>query len=257
MPGVRRSIERGVARLALSRPPHNSISGALLRELRAALQSCCRDEAVRAIVLSGEGPDFSLGIDVGELADVPSAEEGERLSQEAQKLTRALLACPLPVIAAMHGRCLGAGAELALACHLRFAAEDLRFGQPEIKLSVIPGMGGTQLLPRVVGSGAALELLLSGDPVDSAHALRIGLVQRVMPAEALLPFCLGLGRRLARHSKPAVAGMLEAVQQGLQLSLADGLQLEARIFGQRMASEDHQEACRAFLERRPPELKDR
>jgi enoyl-CoA hydratase/carnithine racemase len=241
---IRVEREGAAALVTITHPPVNAISRAVAVALLEALTAAEADPACRALVLTGDGDrHFSAGADLTEFpADVTASVE----------VTRRLEASRLPVVAAVNGFALGGGCEFALACDLRICSANARFGQPEIKLGLIPGWGGTQRLPRLVGRGRALEMLLTGDQVDSARALAWGLVTRVVPPADLRQEALVLAGLLAERPPLAVAAIKRAVHRGLDGPLEDGLRREREEFDRVLGSEDAREGLSAFLEKRPP-----
>ncbi|MGH2670830.1 MAG: enoyl-CoA hydratase-related protein, partial [bacterium] len=202
-------------------------------------------------ILTGAGPKaFVAGADIGDLVK-QGPFDGKARALKGQAVLRRLETCGKPVIAAINGFALGGGCELALACHLRVASENARFGQPEVKLGITPGYGGTQRLPRLVGKGVALELILTGEMIDAREAYRIGLVNKVVPAADLLPESEKLLRGILAQGPLAVRLALEAVDRGLEMTLEEGLLLEANHFGLLAATADMKEGLTAFLEKRP------
>ena len=244
-----------IAVLTLNRPKVlNALNAAMLGELDDAIQSVATDGAVGAIVLRGAGGKaFAAGADIAELAEV-DASAGERMANRAQRIFRRVETLGKPVIACIDGYALGGGCELAMACTFRLANDAARLGQPEIKLGLIPGYGGSQRLPRLVGRGAALKLLLTGTMIDAAEAFRIGLVDELVhgDSEALLARALELARAIAQMPPLSVAATIEAVDQGADKTLDEALALESRIFGRLCGTEDKREGTRAFLEKRAP-----
>jgi enoyl-CoA hydratase/carnithine racemase len=241
---IRVEREGAAALVTITHPPVNAISRAVAVALLEALTAAEADPACRALVLTGDGDrHFSAGADLTEFpADVTASVE----------VTRRLEASRLPVVAAVNGFALGGGCEIALACDLRICGANARFGQPEIKLGLIPGWGGTQRLPRLVGRGRALEMLLTGEQVDSARALAWGLVTRVVPPADLRREALVLAGLLAERPPLAVAAIKRAVHRGLDGPLEDGLRREREEFDRVLGSEDAREGLSAFLEKRPP-----
>jgi enoyl-CoA hydratase len=248
-------VERNgaVVRIVLNRPKVlNALNRALFVDLDAALGELGGDTAVRAIVLTGAGEKaFAAGADISELAQV-SAVEGQELAANGQRVFSKLENLGKPVIAAINGFALGGGCELAMACTFRIASETARLGQPEVKLGLLPGYGGSQRLPRLVGKGAALKLLLTGEMIGAAEALRIGLVDEVVPATELLPRAEALAATIAGMAPIAVTQSIAAVHAGYDLPLDEALAHEAALFGLCCATEDKAEGTRAFLEKRPP-----
>jgi len=244
---VRSEQHGAVTLVTIAHPPVNAISKAVATGILEALSRAESDEGCRAMVITGDGPRFfSAGADVTEFG-----EPMEQISR-ALEVTRRLEASRLPVIAAVNGVAFGGGCETALACDLRICSEDARFGQPEIKLGIIPGWGGTQRLPRLVGRGRALEMLLTGDPIGAARALELGLVNRVVAAERLGEEALTLARTMADRPPLAVAAIKRAVRRGLEMPLDQGLSLEGEEFAAILLTEDAREGVVAFLEKRPP-----
>jgi enoyl-CoA hydratase len=248
--------EGAVALVTLDRPQSlNALNAALLDDLRRAALDVRRDRTLRALVITGAGDKaFAAGADIRELAALSPADMyvRARLGQDVFGLLGKL---EVPVIAAVNGVALGGGCELAMACTLRVAADTARFGQPEVNLGLIPGFGGTQLLARLVGRGRALDLLLTGRTIDAQEALRLGLVDRVVPAPALLDETLGLAASLAQKPVAAVRGILAAVRGGLDSTLDSGLSIEASMFGLVSATADMREGVEAFLQKRTPVFK--
>jgi enoyl-CoA hydratase len=239
--------------VTLNRPKvMNALNRALFTDLEDAFLTLAGDSAVRAIILTGAGDKaFAAGADISELATL-SATEGQQLARRGQAVFRRIETCGKPVIAAIQGFALGGGCELAMACTIRIASDRARLGQPEVKLGLVPGYGGTQRLPRLVGKGAAYKLLLTGDMVGAEEAFRIGLVDEVVPAEALMSRAETLARAIAQQAPLALAGCLRAVDGGYDLPIEAGLELEASLFGLACATEDKVEGTRAFLEKRAP-----
>jgi enoyl-CoA hydratase len=204
------------------------------------------------VILTGAGSKaFVAGADIAELT-TQGPMDGKARAQAGQAIFRAFEHLNKPVIAAVNGFALGGGCELAMACHLRVASDTARFGQPEVKLGLLPGYGGTVRLPRIVGKGRALELLLTGAIIDAAEALRIGLVNRVVPAERLMDEAEALARSIMDQGPLAVRSVLEAVDAGYEMSQADALLLESTLFGLLSSTDDMREGTRAFLEKRKP-----
>ena len=251
-------IRDAVAVVTLNRPKVlNALNAATLKELGAAIGELSANAAVRAILLTGAGEKaFAAGADIQELAEV-SAMDGHALALCGQGLFDRIENCGKPVIACINGFALGGGCELALACTLRIASETAKFGQPEVKLGIIPGYGGSQRLPRLVGKGAALKMILTGEMIPALEALRIGLVEEVVAPDQLLTRGEHIGRTIAALAPLAVEKCLEAVHAGYDLPLRQALDLEASLFGLCCATEDKAEGTKAFLEKRAAEWKGR
>ncbi len=255
---LRYEAHESIVILTIDRPKVlNALNHATLDELESVFQKLAEDESVRCVLLTGGGEKaFVAGADIQELAEV-SAAQGKELAERGQRLFDQIENCGKPVIACVNGFALGGGCELALACTFRLASETARFGQPEVKLGLIPGYGGTQRLPRLIGKSAALKLLLTGTVVTAAEALRLGLVEEVLPAAELMPRAHELAQTIAGMAPVAVRHILAAVHEGCELSLRAGLELEASRFGICCGTEDKTEGTRAFLEKRPPVWKGR
>ena len=249
-------IEDGIALVSINRPDKlNALDEDVLDELSESFTNAYLDDGVRAIVLSGAGKkSFVAGADIEMLAE-QDVLEGRRNSLLGQDVMETIEDGPKPVIAAVNGYALGGGLELALACDLRYASTRAVFGLPEVGLGIIPGYGGTQRLPRLVGCGHALEMILSGGKIDAAEALRIGLVNRVCEPEDLVATAKKTAKKMAAQGPLAVEFAKQAVRRGMLLSLKDGLELEADLFGMISSTADMKEGMKAFLEKRKPEFR--
>jgi enoyl-CoA hydratase/carnithine racemase len=248
----------GVAVVTVNRPDKlNALNRKTVTELGAAFEALGADDAVRGIILTGSGEKaFVAGADIGELA-TQSPIDGKETSLRGQSVLDRIERLGKPVIAAVNGFALGGGCELAMACHVRVASENAKLGTPEVKLGIMCGYGGTQRLPRLVGRGRALEILLTGEMVDAQEAWRIGLVNKVVPREALLRESEALLRKMTANGPLSLRFTLEAVAAGLESPFDEAQFLEATVFGLICASEDMKEGTRAFLEKRPPQFKGR
>jgi enoyl-CoA hydratase len=244
-------VRDGVAFVTVNRPDKlNALNDEVMRELAQAAERIATEDAIKGAILTGSGPKaFVAGADIGDLAK-QGAFDGKARAQRGQAVLRRLETCGKPVIAAVNGFALGGGCELAMACHIRIASENAKFGQPEVKLGIAPGYGGTQRLPRLVGKGIALQLILTGEMIDAQEAYRIGLVNRVVPAEALLAESEKMLRGILAMGPLAVRLSMEAVDQGLEMTLDEGLLLEANHFGLLASTQDTKEGLTAFLEKR-------
>lgn len=244
-------VSDAVAVITLNRPKVlNALNAALLGELDAALDALGANDAVRTVIVTGAGEKaFAAGADIQELAGL-SGVEGQSLAERGQRIFRKLEMLGKPVIAAINGFALGGGCELAMAAAIRIAGETARLGQPEVKLGLIPGYGGSQRLPRLVGRGAALRLLLTGEMVPASEALRIGLVDEVVPASELLGRTRALASAIAAVAPIAVRQCIAAVRVGSDLPLDEALAHEAALFGVCCGTADKAEGTRAFLEKR-------
>jgi enoyl-CoA hydratase len=246
-------IREPLAIVTLNRPKVlNALNQATFTELERAFTELAASESVRAILLTGAGEKaFAAGADIQELAAI-SATEGQRLAARGQRVFELIEECGKPVIACINGFALGGGCELAMACTLRLASETAKLGQPEVKLGLLPGYGGSQRLPRLIGKGAALKMLLTGEIISSGEAFRLGLVDEVAPVGDLLKRGEELALAIAANAPLAVRQTIAAVHAGYDLPLRQALDLEASLFGVCCATEDKAEGIRAFLEKRPP-----
>jgi enoyl-CoA hydratase len=245
-------ISDRIATVTINRPDKlNALNDAMMRELSAMMDELTANRDVGAIVLTGAGRAFVAGADIARLA-VAEQGELEKFARFGQGVFRRIELSSKPVIAAVNGFALGGGCELALACHVRVASTQAKFGLPEVKLGLIPGYGGTQRLPRLVGRGAALQLILTGDPIDGTEAARIGLANVVVEPDALAGTARAMAATMLKNAPVAMARAIEAVDVGLDATLDDGLRLEARLFGSLDETADMREGTKAFLEKRPP-----
>jgi enoyl-CoA hydratase len=242
----------GIGYVTINRPEKlNALNRKVMAELSACFESIQQDAEVRAVILTGAGEkSFVAGADVNELA-MQEPVQGKQTSTRGQKVLDFIEGLGKPVIAAVNGYALGGGCELALACTLRIAAENARFGQPEAKLGILPGYGGTQRLPRLVGKGRAMELILTGEPISAQEAHRIGLVNQVATAKDLIAAAEALARKIMANGPLAVKFSMEAVNHGMEMTQEEGQFLEATLFGLCCTTADMKEGTRAFLEKRP------
>ena len=251
-------IERdgAIAIVTINRPAVlNALNTQTLTELRRAILDLRQDESVRVLVLTGAGPkSFVAGADINELA-VQTPTSGREHALAGQQVFDLIETMGKPVIAAINGYALGGGCELAMACTLRLAADSAKLGQPEINLGLIPGYAGTQRLPRLVGKGKAMEMMLTGAPIGADEALRIGLVNRVVPAADLLQEARALAAQLAKNAPIAMQYIINAVNTGVEIPFAEACQYEATLFGLVASTDDMKEGTSAFLAKRKPEFK--
>ena len=243
----------GVALVILNRPDKlNALNGDTMGELSDAFARVRDDATIRGLIVTGAGEKaFVAGADIKELA-VLSPVEAQALSHRGHAIFRTLETMPKPSVAAINGFALGGGLELAMSCTIRVSSPAAKFGQPEVKLGILPGYGGTQRLPRLVGRGRALDLLISGEMIDSTEAHRIGLVNYVVPQEELLAFSRAWLHKVLANGPTAVSLAMAAVDVGLDCGLEQGLRFEAAAFGLTAATEDRREGTSAFLEKRKP-----
>lgn len=251
-------IRDGVATVTVNRPDKlNALNDQVMAELGDAAERITTAPEIRGAIITGAGSKaFIAGADIGDLSR-QGPFDGKARAMRGQGVLRRLETCGKPVIAAVNGYALGGGCELAMACHLRLASDTAKFGQPEVKLGIAPGYGGTQRLPRLVGKGIALHLILSGEMIDAQEAYRIGLVNKVVPAADLLAESEKVLRGILAMAPLAIRLCLEAVDQGLEMTLDEGLLLEANHFGLLAATRDMKEGTAAFLEKRPARFEGR
>src|ERR1700740_1224671 len=247
--------KNGIAYVTVNRPKVlNALNSATWHDLRAAFEDARDDATVRGIILTGAGDKaFIAGADISELAKV-SAVQAERPSSYGQDVLNLIENLGKPVIATINGFALGGGCETAMACTIRLASEHAKFGQPEVKLGVLPGGGGTQRLPRLVGKGRALQLILSGGMISAQEAYRIGLVNEVVPAADLIARAEAILKEIAANAPIGIKYSLEAVNKGMDTSQSEGFALEASYFGLCAGTEDKKEGTSAFLEKRAPQF---
>jgi enoyl-CoA hydratase len=245
-----------IAYLTVNRPKAlNALNHATLAEMRSVLEDARDDPGIRGVILTGAGEKaFIAGADISEIAAI-SAIEAAAFTRSGQSVLDLIENLGKPVIAAINGFALGGGCEVAMACTLRLATDNARFGQPEVKLGVIPGFGGTQRLPRLVGKGRALQVILTGDTIDARDAYRIGLINEVVEAGRLIARAEEILHQIASNAPLAVRLSIEAVNRGLETSQATGLVLESALFAICASSQDKREGTAAFLEKRSPKFK--
>ena len=243
-----------IAYVTLNRPKvMNALNTPTWSDLRTAFENASDDQAIRGVILTGVGKAFIAGADISELAHV-SAFDAEQSSRFGQEVLDTIENLGKPVVAAINGFALGGGCETAMACTIRIAADAAKFGQPEVKLGLLPGGGGTQRLARLVGKGRALQLILSGEMIDAQEAWRIGLVNEVVPAVDLITRSETILGQISANAPIAVKLSLEAVNRGMETSQDEGLRLEASYFGLCASTEDKREGTSAFFEKRVPQF---
>ena len=244
-----------IATLTVNRPDKlNALNDATIAELGQAIDQIRVDDSIGGVIITGAGRAFVAGADISELSSQTPVLAKAR-ARGGQDVFRRIETCPKPVIAAVNGFALGGGCELAMACHIRIASDAAKFGQPESKLGLLPGYGGSQRLPRLVGKGRAVQLLITGEMIDAAEAYRIGLVNKVTTTNDLMTTAKEMMRIILANGPLAVALCIEAIDRGLEMSLDEGLILEANHFGLLAATDDMREGTRAFMEKRPPAFK--
>ena len=251
MDNVRTENKDGILIITVDRPKVlNALNAQTVAEIGEAFEAARDDASVKCVILTGGGEKaFVAGADINELAQMTPI-TGKATAEKGQRVFRAIERFPKPVIAAVNGFALGGGCELALACHMRIASENAKLGLPEVTLGIIPGYGGTQRMARLLGKGKALELILTGDRIGAEEAERIGLVNKVVPADQLMATCEELARKIATRGPLAVSAAIEAVMSGSEMPFDEGQTLEATLFGLLASTEDMKEGMGAFLEKR-------
>lgn len=250
-------IDKNIAIIKINNPPANTLGSQTLNDLEQALNVACSNPEIKAVVLTGEGKYFIAGADIKEINNVSTAEEGEVLALNGQRIFDRIERMEKPIIAAINGACLGGGMELAMACHIRIADEKAKFGQPEINLGLIPGFGGTQRLARLTNKSVALEWILTGDMYSAEEALKVGVVNKVVPTESAFEEAKNMAHKIASKGSIAISNSIEAIQSGLSTTQSYGLKLEATLFGKICMTEDKKEGVQAFIEKRAPIFKDK
>jgi enoyl-CoA hydratase len=248
--------KNAIAYVTVNRPKVlNALSLATMEELRAAFHEIKNDDQIRVVLLTGAGEKaFVAGADIGELA-VQESVSGKKYAHRGQNVLNLIENLGKPVIACINGFALGGGCELALACTMRLASDNAKLGQPEVRLGILPGYGGSQRLPRLVGKGLAMQIILAGDMITAQEAHRIGLVNEVTSAAELIPRAEAIAAKIVANAPLAVQYALEAVNKGMEMTLAEGQFLEATLFGVCCATEDKKEGTAAFLEKRAAAFK--
>lgn len=248
----------GIAYVTINRPDKlNALNAQAKQELLQVFEQIKQDPDTHVVILTGAGEkSFVAGTDIGELTEL-NADTGRLFAMGGQEVFDRIENLGKPVIAAVNGYALGGGCELALACHIRIASENAKFGQPEVNLGIIPGYGGTQRLARLIGKGRAMEMILTGDQIDAQEALRVGLVNRVVPLSELMKTAEAIAQKILSKGQVAIRLALKAVNMTDETNLTDGLALEASLFGVCCGSEDFKEGTKAFLEKRKPVFKNR
>jgi enoyl-CoA hydratase/carnithine racemase len=252
------TVENRIALVTIDNPPMNALSWQVLDEIYETFTAIDRDDGIKAVVFSGAGKAFIAGADIRMLKETPGEKEAlENTKKYFHRTLNYIEEMRKPVIAAIHGYCLGGGLEVALACHMRIAGEKAQFGVPEIKLGIFPGAGGTQRLPRVAGKAKALEMILTGEFISAQEALQWGIVNKVVPQDQVQQEARVLAEKIVSKGQVAVRWAMEVVIEGLKGDLQRGLDLEATYFAKLFETEDMKEGMAAFLEKREPRFKDR
>ena len=248
--------ENLVAIVTINHEPANALSSEVLREFSLLLDSILEDKEIRAIILHGEGRFFSAGADIKEFVELAQGDGGfDQLAESGQQLFERIENFPIPIIAAIHGAALGGGLELAMSCHLRLVAEDAKLGLPELQLGIIPGFGGTQRLPKYVGTGRALEMMLTSEPISGLDAVKLGLANHAFPQEELLEEARVLAKKFAAKSPGSVGAVISLLHSSKTSTYQEGMDLEAKLFGKLFTSKDAKEGITAFIEKRKPNFK--
>ena len=247
-----------IAYVTLNRPKVlNALKQVVFAELKSAFEDARNDASIRGVILTGSGDKaFAAGADIAEMSNYTGIEAGEA-TRRAQEVTEIIENLGKPVIAAVNGFALGGGCELSMACTIRLAVEGAKFGQPEVKIGIMPGAGGTQRLPRLVGKGRALQLILTGEVISAQEAYRIGLVNEIVPSSNLIPRAEAILNQIISNAPLGVKFSIEAVNKGLEASVSEGLLLEASLFAVCAGSEDKKEGTSAFLAKRAPQFQGR
>ena len=255
---VKVKLEGAVAVVTLDNPPVNILTAEVIDEIDKSFTELGKNDKAKVIVFTCAGTHaFIAGADIKAIAQIQTPDQARDLALRGQQVLGRIEKMNKPTIAAIHGICVGGGNELIMAFHMRIASERARFGQPEINLGIIPGFGGTQRLARLVGMPKAREIILTGDMVNAQEALRIGLVNRVVPDGELIKQTMGLAKKIASKSRVTIELCEQAIREGMERSLQEGLELEAALFSKVAESEDMKEGIRAFLEKRQPKFQDK
>ncbi len=251
------TTEDRVRVITIDRPPVNALGPTLIGQLWTAFRNFANDPKVKVAILTAGGSDvFVAGADLKDFGKIKNLFHGWRLARTGQKLFSFIENLNKPVLCAVNGVCLGGGMELAMSCHYRIASDRAKFAQPEISLGIIPGWGGTQRLPRIVGASKATELILTGDKINAQEAFRIGLINKVVPDMELQKQALGLARQISQKGLVAIGCAMRSIRKSLGSKLWFGLYFEVRYFLETLASQDCREGIKAFLEKRQPQFKD-
>jgi enoyl-CoA hydratase/carnithine racemase len=251
------SVEDKVATIIIDHPPANTLSTPVMGELNKIVDEVIANDDIKSAVITGAGMFFIAGADINEIHTIDNAKKGEDLSLKGHEILRKIETAPKPFIAAINGMCLGGGLELAMACHMRICGDRAQLGQPEILLGIIPGFGGTQRLARLTNRAKAIEMILTGDRITAQEAFRIGLVNKVVPNMDVVKQAIGLAKKIASKGGAAIRYALQAIGEGLDLSIDDGFKHESKLFGEVCETEDMKEGVAAFIEKRQPKFTDK
>ncbi|SFR73526.1 enoyl-CoA hydratase-related protein [[Clostridium] aminophilum] len=250
-------VENEIAVVTINRPKSlNSLNSATLQEIYECFTDIASRKDIKVVILTGSGQKaFVAGADISEMVNATPA-EGKTMGMVAYKAFKQIEECPQVVIAAVNGYALGGGCEISMACDIRIASDNAKFGQPEVNLGILPGFGGTQRLARLVGKGRAKELIFTADMISAEEAYRIGLANHVVPQAELIDYCKEMAKKIISKASYGVSLAKQSINVGLDVDLASGLQLEANLFGLAFSTHDKKEGMNAFLEKRPAELTD-
>lgn len=252
------NIENKICKITIANPPANALSIQTLQEIEKAMEDAQENVDVKVIVITGEGKFFVAGANIKEFTDIiGNAQKGKEFAELGQRIFNKIEKSSKPVIAMINGACLGGGLELAMACHIRIAADSAKLGLPELNLGLIPGFGGTQRLVRLLNRGKATEMILTGDMIDGVEACRLGLVSKSVPLGELDSTVKEIAKKISRKSSVSIQAALVAIAHGFHHGQEKGLLLEAELFGKLFLSEDAKEGIHAFIEKRSPEFKNR
>ena len=251
------TVEDRVATVIIDHPPANTLSTLVMQELDNIIDEVNSNSEIKAAVITGAGMFFIAGADINEINTIEDAKKGEELTLTGQSVLNKMENSPKPFIAAINGMCLGGGLELAMACHIRVCGDRAQLGQPEIMLGIIPGFGGTQRLSRLTNKAKAIEMILTGDRITAQEAYRVGLVNKVVPGMDVVKQAVGLAKKIASKGAVAIAKALDAIGNGMEMSLEDGLKYESKLFGAVCESEDMKEGVAAFVQKRQPKFTDK
>jgi enoyl-CoA hydratase len=254
---IKSTIKDTVMIITIDNPPANALSTPVMMELNEALEEMKNDDGVNVCVLTGAGMFFVAGADIKEIATIETKKVGMEKTSQGQAIFNVIEKSEKPVIAAINGMCLGGGLELAMACHMRVSSDRAVFGQPEIKLGIIPGFGGTQRLSRLVGKAKAIEWILTGDRINAREAWALGLVNKIVPSTDVLKQSVGLAKKITSSGQVAVRAALKAINEGFSMKLEDGLRCEIELFGDLCETFDMKEGVQAFIEKRQPRFENR
>ena len=246
------SFEDDIAVITLKRPPANALSTGMLKELSGVFDEIETNEAIRVVVIHGEGRFFSAGADIKEFTTVESADDFSKLAQVGQVLFERMEKFPKPIIASIHGAALGGGLELAMACHIRLVSENAKLGLPELSLGLVPGFGGSQRLPKLVGAARAAEMLFTSEPITGMEAVQFGLANHAYPENEVFKNAMDMAKRIAQKSPVSVKAAIDLLQYSKSESFYEGINKEAELFGKVFMSRDGKEGISAFIEKRAP-----